>query len=159
VRRKKEIGNYPVGYCKPPRASQFKPGQSGNPRGRRRRNDSLIDIVRRVLSERVKIQASDEVRWITRGRAILQINFAKAMQNNNKNALHNILSFLETLPALREPDLSGSGLIVPVLPKGITDEEFVFLMNKAHTEGLRLKEQEEAKKRQAECQKKTTKDV
>lgn len=27
-------GDYPVGYCKPPTGSQFKPGQSGNPGGR-----------------------------------------------------------------------------------------------------------------------------
>jgi Family of unknown function (DUF5681) len=29
-------GQYDVGYCKPPEASRFKPGQSGNPKGRPR---------------------------------------------------------------------------------------------------------------------------
>ncbi len=28
---------YSVGYCKPPKTSQFKKGQSGNPRGRKHR--------------------------------------------------------------------------------------------------------------------------
>jgi hypothetical protein len=34
---KKTTGDYEVGYGKPPRNRQFKPGQSGNPRGRPRR--------------------------------------------------------------------------------------------------------------------------
>jgi hypothetical protein len=29
-----ESANYGVGYGKPPKASQFSPGQSGNPKGR-----------------------------------------------------------------------------------------------------------------------------
>lgn len=33
-RRSRKPGDYDVGYAKPPVASQFKPGQSGNPRGR-----------------------------------------------------------------------------------------------------------------------------
>ena len=33
---------YKVGYCRPPKDSRFQPGQSGNPRGRRKglRNSS-----------------------------------------------------------------------------------------------------------------------
>ena len=34
ARRSRKPGDYDVGYAKPPVASQFKPGQSGNPRGR-----------------------------------------------------------------------------------------------------------------------------
>jgi Family of unknown function (DUF5681) len=38
---KKITGDYEVGYCKPPRNRQFKPGQSGNPRGRPRREVAI----------------------------------------------------------------------------------------------------------------------
>ena len=34
ARRSRTPGDYDVGYAKPPVATQFKPGQSGNPRGR-----------------------------------------------------------------------------------------------------------------------------
>lgn len=37
-----------VGYGKPPRRSQFKPGQSGNPNGRPRRSPDAID---KLISE------------------------------------------------------------------------------------------------------------
>lgn len=35
----KQLGDYEVGYCKPPVATRFKPGQSGNPSGRRRKKE------------------------------------------------------------------------------------------------------------------------
>ncbi|MFM2257093.1 MAG: hypothetical protein RIQ28_940, partial [Pseudomonadota bacterium] len=33
----KKPGDYEVGYCKPPVATRFKPGQSGNPAGAKRK--------------------------------------------------------------------------------------------------------------------------
>ena len=34
-----------IGYKQPPKMKQFKPGQSGNPRGRRRRTDEEFDTM------------------------------------------------------------------------------------------------------------------
>ncbi len=38
-----------VGYGRPPRATQFKPGRSGNPSGRPRRKPTIDDFVRKLL--------------------------------------------------------------------------------------------------------------
>ena len=38
---------YAVGYGKPPKATQFKKGQSGNPKGRAKRHQQLQDRSRR----------------------------------------------------------------------------------------------------------------
>jgi hypothetical protein len=43
---------YDVGRGKPPKAGQFKPGQSGNPKGRPK-GASLRDIVQRIANETV----------------------------------------------------------------------------------------------------------
>src|SRR5262249_2312776 len=43
---------YEVGHGKPPIATRFKPGQSGNPKGRPK-GPSLKDIVQRIASEPV----------------------------------------------------------------------------------------------------------
>lgn len=43
------------GYGKPPKTHQFKPGQSGNPRGRPRKKDGLGSAVQRAMSERVPV--------------------------------------------------------------------------------------------------------
>ena len=42
-------GDYQVGYRKPPRHAQFKPGTSGNPKGRARARENAGAIARRVL--------------------------------------------------------------------------------------------------------------
>jgi hypothetical protein len=44
--------DYEVGRGKPPKAARFKPGQSGNPKGRPR-GTSLKDIVQRIANQTV----------------------------------------------------------------------------------------------------------
>ena len=46
---------YAVGYRSPPAATQFKPGQSGNPGGRPKGRQNFVTTVARLLRERVVI--------------------------------------------------------------------------------------------------------
>ena len=43
-----EEGTYQVGYGRPPLHSRFKPGQSGNPKGRPKQSRNLRTIVKQV---------------------------------------------------------------------------------------------------------------
>lgn len=47
--------DYDVGYGKPPKHSQFKPGQSGNPKGRPNGSKSLSTLLRNALNERIEV--------------------------------------------------------------------------------------------------------
>src|SRR6266480_165350 len=44
-----------VGYKQPPRKSQFKPGKSGNPRGRPRRKVNMSESLNRVLDDKIVV--------------------------------------------------------------------------------------------------------
>ena len=46
-------GDYVVGHCRPPRSKQFKPGVSGNPRGRPRRDRNLNRMFHIALDEKL----------------------------------------------------------------------------------------------------------
>ena len=55
--RRAEPGSYEVGYGKPPKHTQFKKGQSGNPKGRPKQVQAHMPvgrIIRHSLSEEVQ---------------------------------------------------------------------------------------------------------
>lgn len=61
---------YEVGYRKPPVASQFKPGQSGNPPGRPRRTKSIPALLDRILDEKVSIKLQGRERRVSKREAL-----------------------------------------------------------------------------------------
>ena len=68
----------PVGYGKPPRHTQFKPGQSGNPSGRPKGVRSLKDDFHEVLCEPVRITQNGKARELTTQQVILKVLANKA---------------------------------------------------------------------------------
>jgi hypothetical protein len=61
---------YAVGYCKPPRHSRFKKGQSGNPRGRPAGSKNLKTLVTQALNQHIVIIEDGRPRKITKREAI-----------------------------------------------------------------------------------------
>jgi hypothetical protein len=57
---------YAVGYGRPPTHTRFKPGQSGNPRGRRKGLRNVRTVVEEALNQRVKIREGDRTRSLTK---------------------------------------------------------------------------------------------
>ena len=50
-----------VGYGRPPKQHQFKPGQSGNPKGRPKGAPTLQEIVAKEATKHVKIKQGDKI--------------------------------------------------------------------------------------------------
>lgn len=68
-----------VGYGRPPKASRFQKGRSGNPKGRPRGSRNLTDMVREAALETVTINAKGRRRKVSKLEAAL-------MQQANKAA-------------------------------------------------------------------------
>ena len=56
----------PVGYARPPIASRFKPGNSGNPRGRPRNSRNLKTIIQGALTAPVVLREGARKRSISK---------------------------------------------------------------------------------------------
>ena len=57
---------YAVGYGKPPGHSRFKPGHSGNPKGRPKGSKNIATLLERALTERVFVTENGKRRSISK---------------------------------------------------------------------------------------------
>jgi len=64
-RQRSHPGDYPIGYSRPPRANQFQPGQSGNPRGRPKGSRSVAAVLGAVLHRKVTVTENGRTRRVT----------------------------------------------------------------------------------------------
>ncbi len=76
--------SYTVGYKRPPLNTRFKPGHSGNPRGRPRKAKSLNTIVRETLGGKVAVRTATGIKKISRIEAVLQKTLELAMKGDTK---------------------------------------------------------------------------
>jgi len=83
---KTATGDYPVGYCKPPEHTQFKPGQSGYPRGRKKGSKNEATIWRGVLSKRISIREGGKTRKVSVLEAMILKYIERALSDDVKAA-------------------------------------------------------------------------
>lgn len=86
-------GDYEVGYGKPPVATRFKKGQSGNPRGRPVGTRNLKTDLTEELAERIVVRENDQPRRVSKQRALIKTLTAKALKGDTRaaNVLLNLL--------------------------------------------------------------------
>lgn len=86
--------DYEVGYGKPPKHTRFKPGQSGNPRGRPRKTKELHKLIQAELDQTIPIQEAGREKRITKREAIIKQLINRAIKGDAK-ASQFILAHLE----------------------------------------------------------------
>jgi hypothetical protein len=75
----KSADDYIVGYRKPPRHSQFKSGQSGNPKGRPKGQPSISELFMREAARIVRVQGGDKIESISKGEVVIRKLFNMSM--------------------------------------------------------------------------------
>lgn len=90
----KPDGNYEVGYGRPPKHSRFKPGQSGNAKGRPRKSKELHKLIQAELDTTIPVQEAGREKRITKREAIIKQLVNRAIKGDAK-ASQFLLAHLE----------------------------------------------------------------
>jgi hypothetical protein len=84
---------YEVGHKRPPKETQFKPGQSGNPSGRPKGAKNLKTDLADELQERIVLREGGERRTVSKQRAMLKRLMERAL-NGDTRAAHLIINMV-----------------------------------------------------------------
>ncbi len=77
---------YQVGYGKPPKHTQFKPGKSGNAKGRPKGAKNLKTELAEELAEKIPLKEAGKLKKVSKQRAMIKSLAAKAISGDSKAA-------------------------------------------------------------------------
>lgn len=100
--KRSKDGSYEVGYGRPPVATRFKPGQSGNPRGRPKGAKNVDTILRDVLMQQIRVLDGGKRRKITVFEVFLKRLSKQALEGDAKSGD----KMLRLLPYLKKVEAS-----------------------------------------------------
>lgn len=95
--------DYPVGFGRPPKATQFKKGTSGNKKGRPRETKNIATLFNQEMNQRIVISENGKRRTITKFEAALKQLRNKAATGDPK-AIQTIINIARELGYLNLPD-------------------------------------------------------
>lgn len=93
-----ETKEYEVGHGKPPKATQFKKGQSGNPKGRPKSSKNVGSMLEEVFFRKIPITENGSRLEVTMLEAILR----QLVNGAVKGEMRSIDRVLKLLPAVQE---------------------------------------------------------
>lgn len=117
--------SYEVGYRKPPKATRFRKGKSGNPKGRPKGSPNVLTAIDRAIHEKVAINENGKRREISKLDAAAKQLANKAAQGDQR-AIGQLLAISAMLdergaaaasPPLEEADEQVADLIVERIRK------------------------------------------
>ncbi len=90
--------HYDVGYKRPPKHTQFKPGKSGNPKGKPKGSKNFSTELAEELHQMVPVQEGGKTAKVSKQRVVIKALFAKAAKGDVKAISTLIALVIQHLP-------------------------------------------------------------
>ena len=87
--------------CQPPVRGRFKPGQSGNPKGRPKGQRNVRTVLNDALNQRIKIREGDRSRSVTKLDAVIMTMVNAALKGDAK-ALASLITMMRSVGMIAE---------------------------------------------------------
>jgi hypothetical protein len=100
---------YEIGYKRPPKSGQFKQGQSGNPKGRRKGSRNFLTLLEQELGQSIVVNENGYKKKITRLQAMVKRLVAGALQGEHRS----LLTLIEILRRTGRFEDSGIDSLLP----------------------------------------------
>jgi hypothetical protein len=116
--------DYDLGYGKPPKTTQWKPGQSGNPKGRPKKIKDFDKLLDRELSETVRITDGGETKLVSKRELIMKRVINEALRGD-RAILKLVLSFMKNHLSVEgfEPDTGDREALLALLEKARSEDQ------------------------------------
>lgn len=82
AKKNSSSGSYEVGHGKPPKEYQFKPGQSGNPKGRPKGPGNILKVVAKQAGRKVTVIENGIEKTMPRFDVMISAMFSKASKGD-----------------------------------------------------------------------------
>lgn len=96
---------YSVGYRKPPKHAQFRPGQSGNPKGRKKGTKSMKTLAQKTLTAKVAVRTGKGPKQMMRIEALLHKMVELGMKGNPRALLALFSMYQSAVPEIVGTDM------------------------------------------------------
>lgn len=103
-RKRSKPSSYPVGYRRPPKASQFQKGESGNPRGRPKGSRTVGALLQDILRQKIAVTENGRTRRLPALEVILR-RLANDAMRSEPRALKLLLALYDRYGESPETDL------------------------------------------------------
>jgi len=94
--------DYEVGYGKPPKNSQFKKGESGNPKGRMKNTRNLKTDLNKILEKRISVREGDRKFMVSGQEGMLMSLMSKCLKGDTK-AINTLINLAVRIFGLEGP--------------------------------------------------------
>ncbi len=136
--------DYQVGFGKPPKQTQFKKGQSGNPKGRPRKSKNMTTVLTEVMAQTVTIKQNGKHRRVPLREAWAYKIGEAALKGNVREQIALMKALHDYVPVALEPENAPPVKIVVNFVD--SNEEILMERYKREEEEERLIQEEEAQK-------------